>query len=279
ESGDSELDVAGFPLTEMRKRGYFAEFQGSLQELRDHCSEKVIEYLGSVPEGLELEPALLRSTAHVRSSTKTTNPKALWAWQVRVLQEAYAQRLPGEYQRGAVTPEWLRRLAQLSWSDQGPLLAREYVMKAGIHFVVEPHLQRTYLDGAACQTRNGSPVVALTLRYDRKDGFWFTLLHELSHVALHLDHGAEWFVDDLECTDTSTLEREADEMASEALIPTAVWERSAPRSARDVEALARELGISPTIVAGRARYETGEHRMFGKMFRDRIDRKALGWER
>ena len=207
------------------------------------------------------------------------NPKALWAWQVRVLQKAYAQRLPREYQRGTVTPDWLRRLAQLSWSDHGPRLAREYVMKAGIHFVVEHHLQKTYLDGAACRTRDGSPVVALTLRYDRVDNFWFTLLHELSHVGLHLDHGTEWFVDDLECADTSTLEREADEMASEALIPKAVWERSVPRSAREVEALARELGISPTIVAGRARHETREHRMFGKVFRARVDREALGWER
>ena len=121
-------------------------------------------------------------------------------------------------------------------------------------------------------------MVVLTLRYDRVDSFWFTLLHELSHVGLHLDHGTEWFVDDLDCTDTSTLEREADEMASEALIPRALWERSVPRSPRDVETLARELGISPTIVADRARHQTREHRLFGRVFRDRIDREALGWE-
>ena len=48
-------------------------------------------------------------------------------------------------------------------------LAREYVIKAGIHFVVEHHLQKAYLDGAACRTRDASPVVALTLRYDRVD--------------------------------------------------------------------------------------------------------------
>jgi hypothetical protein len=38
--------------------------------------------------------------------------------------------------------------------------------------------RKTYLDGAACRTRNGAPVVALTLRYDRADYFWFALLHE-----------------------------------------------------------------------------------------------------
>ena len=34
---------------------------------------------------------------------------------------------------------------------------------------------------------NGAPVAALTLRYDRLDNFWFTLLHELAHIALHMD--------------------------------------------------------------------------------------------
>jgi HTH-type transcriptional regulator/antitoxin HigA len=33
----------------------------------------------------------------------------------------------------------------------------------------------------------GRPVVALTLRHDRIDNFWFTLLRELANVGLHLD--------------------------------------------------------------------------------------------
>lgn len=45
---------------------------------------------------------------------------------------------------------------------------------------------------------NGSPVVALTLRYDRLDNFWFTLFHKLAHVALHLEKDdVEAFFDDL----------------------------------------------------------------------------------
>jgi HTH-type transcriptional regulator/antitoxin HigA len=158
----------------MRRRGYFARFEGSLRELHEYCNERVTEYLRSVPEGTQLKPALLRSTVHVRSSGKTMDQFALWAWQVRVLQKAYDQRLPCRYQPGIVTPEWLRRLAQLSWSEQGPDLAIEYVRRAGIRFVVEHHLQKTYLDGATCRTRDRSPVVALTLRSARVDNFWFT---------------------------------------------------------------------------------------------------------
>jgi hypothetical protein len=29
---------------------------------------------------------------------------------------------------------------------------------------------------------DGTPVIGLTLRYDRLDNFWFCLLHELAHV-------------------------------------------------------------------------------------------------
>ena len=41
-------------------------------------------------------------------------------------------------------------------------------------------------------------MIGLTLRYDRIDNFWFTLLHELAHVGLHLGEGdRDAFVDDL----------------------------------------------------------------------------------
>jgi len=53
----------------------------------------------------------------------------------------------------------------------------------GVHFVLVPHLDKTYLDGAALYV-DDSPVVALTLRYDRIDAFWFTLMHELAHIVL-----------------------------------------------------------------------------------------------
>ena len=83
----------------------------------------------------------------------------------------------------------------------GPRRAFRKLEEYGISVVILPPLPGTFLDGAAMVGPAGSPVIGLTLRYDRVDGFWFTLLHELAHVALHydqlLDHGNA-FVDDLE---------------------------------------------------------------------------------
>jgi len=77
---------------------------------------------------------------------------------------------------------FMRDLVCLSYLDNGPLLAREFLRKSGIHFVLEQHLPHTHLDGAAIRLPDSSPLVALTVRHDRLDNFWFTLCHELAYI-------------------------------------------------------------------------------------------------
>ena len=67
------------------------------------------------PNGFSLKPALLRTTAHLRSNDKETDSYALWAWQVRVLQKAQLEQLPVKYVKGTVDANWMKKLAQLSW--------------------------------------------------------------------------------------------------------------------------------------------------------------------
>ena len=40
--------------------------------------------------------------------------------------------------------------------------------------------------------------MALTLRHDRVDNFWFTLLHDLAHATLHLGANTSIILDDLD---------------------------------------------------------------------------------
>ena len=127
---------------------------------------------------------------------------------------------------GAVTPEFLREVARLSTREDGPGRARDFLAGNGIGLEYVPHLPRTHLDGAALRLPDGRPVVGLTLRYDRIDNFWFTLLHELGHVGLHLGTGSDetGFVDDLslrgvESGGSDPTEHEADQFAQDALTP------------------------------------------------------------
>jgi HTH-type transcriptional regulator/antitoxin HigA len=124
------------------------------------------------------------------------------------------------------------------------------------------------LDGAAIRLPNGAPLVAVTLRYDRLDNFWFTLCHELAHVALHFD-GEESvaFFDDLDQHEVDTFEKEADQWATEALIPSDAWNAADLCQLPTLErilAFASSLRINSVIPAGRVRRETGNYKLFGK---------------
>lgn len=249
-----------FPLAEMLKRNWL-DFEGTLAEAKKQAEELLGAWAGRLG-AQALQPTLLRQ--HVRSESEADG-HALAAWRIRVSLLALDHGIP-KYQPGTVTYEFVRDLVRLSYLDNGPLLAREFLLKSGIHFVVEERLPHTHLDGAAIRLPDGSPLVAMTLRYDRLDNFWFTLCHELAHVALHLDGGeCEAFFDDLDQAEIDTFERDADRWATDALIPSEIWHAAGMErnpSTRKILDLAANLRISPAIPAGRIRKEKRNYRIF-----------------
>jgi HTH-type transcriptional regulator/antitoxin HigA len=169
------------------------------------------------------------------------------------------------FDSSVLTDDFLREVARISVFDSGPQLAQEFLGKHGIAMVVEPAMPRTYLDGAAILFRSDLPVIALTLRYDRLDSFWFVLMHELVHLAKHLGKETDSFYDDMDSEDTSDpREVEADRLAGETLIPDREWRTSPASKLRTSEAvihLATKLKIHPAIVAGRIRFTTKQYRI------------------
>jgi HTH-type transcriptional regulator/antitoxin HigA len=116
--------------------------------------------------------------------------------------------------------------------------------------------------------REGRPVIGLTLRHDRLDNFWFCLMHELSHVALHLNSADICFVDDLEAITQDRREREADTLATEALIPQAEWRRSRAALQRTPEAIAEfanNIRVHPAVIAGFIRHSSRNFRILSQM--------------
>lgn len=263
---EPEMDYSKFPLKEMLDRGCFGDFKGNTQRLKDYAEDLFLKFMHDLLPKQE-EPAFLRAPLHQRG-VRGADGNALLAWRLCVLKKAHAAPAPREYKKGIVTAKWMRDLARLSVFEDGPRLAREQLGMAGITLVTEPHFKGTYLDGAA-MLDDGRPIVALTLRHDRLDNFWFVLMHELAHVAKHLDEENPVFTDDLESPDEQDRkEREADDMAQEALIPQAAWEKSAARTSyltKDVIALAEKLGIHSAIVVGRVRHETKDYRILAKL--------------
>ena len=212
---------------------------------------------------------LYRKNDYARANAKM-DPYALKAWCWKVLADANEVRPPVSYKPGTITLDFLGQIARLSWSDEGPRLAKEFLSKHGVSLVVVPHLPRTYLDGAALKLGDGTPVVGLTLRYDRLDSFWFCLLHELAHLGRHMESdGDVAFVDDLTLREVEggrrdPKEAQADQWAEEALVPLAIWETSEARrnpTPMAVVNLSKALQVHPAIVAGRVRHEEKNYRL------------------
>ncbi|MCY3993750.1 MAG: ImmA/IrrE family metallo-endopeptidase [Caldilineaceae bacterium] len=256
-------ELRRFPWREMVNR----EWLEPRANLRDYEEEMYRELEGRVGGQGVMTPALLRENGQRRMNAKT-NHYALWAWCLQVLGNANENLPQGDYVAGVVDETFLREVAQCSSSADGPLKAREHLANHGIALVVEKHLKNTYLDGAVLSLGDGRPVIGLTLRYDRIDNFWFTLMHELAHVSLHLeDNGEAAFFDDLDLKESSRIEQEADETAENALIPPELWESSAARerpTPMAVYELSQQAEVHMAVAAGRVRYEHNNYRLLSQ---------------
>lgn len=208
--------------------------------------------------------AVLRKTRTKRTNAKT-DFAAIQAWCGAVLVKAESRKV--KRTKLPCEPKFGRELAQLSVQPHGPILAREALAHKGIIFLSLDHLPGTFLDGAALRRSDGTPIIALTIRHDRIDNFWFTLLHEYAHVCHHLKDDTTVILDDLDVKSSEEIEAEADEFAQSSLIPKTLWRRiaSPDLTPQDVEDIAAEASVHPAVVAGRWQREHNDYRRFSKM--------------
>jgi len=260
-----ELD---YPLiSEIRKNNWV---QLPKNVSKDKAAQLLATYIAGGTElgrGRSLHRRQIRYDDINDSLTET----ALAIWQARVLQQASIQRHKLKAKFNIIDTSWLSKLAKLSRHLDGPPRAIEFLRECGIILVIVPHLPHTRLDGAAMLLADGTPVIALTLRHDRIDSFWFTLFHECAHVCLHFNHGLDsGFIDDMDVDvgEDRTEERNADLFALSALIPEEVWETAPARFSKSpnlIRQLADKLGIHPAIVVGRIQKERGDYRTFNDL--------------
>ena len=228
---------------------------------RDVSDDMIVEF---TKEGISKfgQPALLRTGM---TPNNVSQDFLLAAWRGRTIERAETASAQAMPTFDVFDLSWIGDLTRLSANDDGPAVAAKLLGEKGILFIYEPTIQGLRLDGAAMLV-SGHPIIAMTLRHDRIDNFWFTLLHELAHIYLHFRMGlAVGFYDDLEAVESDEIESEADEFASEALVPNMLWRTSAARIAKDpapIERFAAQLGINPAIIFGRVRMERNNYSIF-----------------
>lgn len=257
-----EINWERFPFKEMYKRGWFEGFIGSFDEA---CQEH-LEILQSYFSQVFRKPSLSFQRKNIRVNSNF-DEYSLLAWEGRVLHLA-KKVMVEKFEEKKITPQWVSNLVKLSQNPNGPLDAKEMLEQVGIILIIEPVLPKTHLDGAAI-LYGSTPIIGMTLRYDRVDNFWFVLLHEIAHVSKHLGREKiNRIFDDLDLSSSDNYEQEADDFALESLIPMIEWNNAIARFTRSKEScerFAKKLEISPAIVAGRIRYETNNYTILNEL--------------
>ena len=243
----------------MANRGWIRNVPGLPHHAKE-IMEKLLERAGASPD----IAAMFRQTGLRANAKADAYALQAWCWQAMAI--ANQRRAKADYAPGTITLDVLRQVAQLSpagpWTawPRGPL---------GHSLPPTSHVPGR----SALQLVDGRPVVALTLRHDRLDNFWFCLLHELAHVGRHMDYDKpRAFLDDQSLrranpAEEDPREAEADEWAEEALIPKDAWDTSNVRirpTAMNVMHLAGEVGVHPATVAGRVRFERNNYRLLSQ---------------
>lgn len=260
ETCAESIDLEKFPIKEMITRGWIDKFNtANFSDLK----ERIISFLNPIKSDMPMD-VFCRRTIHERAG-KVLDKYSLYVWIAAVLMKANALSIQKKYTQ-KIDDKFLREVVKLSRFKNGPLIAKNLLAQNGIALVIEQHLSKTKLDGCTFLTKSGFAVIGLTLRYDRLDNFWYTLMHELAHIELHIENN-EIFIDNLDVTGDK-YEQEADKKASEVLIPKAEWACSRAKrekSPDSIQELADRLEIHPAIIAGRIRKELNNYSVLNQL--------------
>ena len=161
------------PIREMLKRGWIEPSTNV-----DVLEAQIRQFLEIQNIGDEV-PFTYAARQSVDYSTRP-NPSQS-AWLMRAMKLAKAWHVEKPYSHRAFNA-MMRELEPLRAEPEEIRHLPKVLSHYGIRFLVVQHLPKTRIDGACFWLDKHSPVIAVSLRYDRIDWFWHTLGHELKHV-------------------------------------------------------------------------------------------------
>lgn len=239
------------PVKDMEKRGWI---RPNLSD--DVLEQELLKFFGV--ESFDQTPLL--SVATRKSDRLGELNPAQRAWCIR------ARRLASALQVGPFDPARLgaavKKIRQLAAFPKESRHLAETMRDFGIRFVVIEPLPGAKIDGAAFWIDENSPAIAVSLRHDRIDAFWFTVLHELAHIyagdAMSVDSdlsGEDYRPSELK----EDSERKADEIAANSLIPRAEIQsfirRVGPLYSKDrIVQFAHRIKMHPGIIVGQLQH-------------------------
>lgn len=163
------------PVGEMVKRGWITI--DNPQNTKAVEAELVRFFGVASSDQIEILP-------HAAKKTEVNgNPTpAQMAWLYRVKSIAEELMVPNYSQ--ANLEKALPKLHALTGSPEEVRHVPRILAECGVRLVIVQSLATAKIDGVCFWLDDTSPVIGLTIRFDRIDNFWFVLRHEIEHVRL-----------------------------------------------------------------------------------------------
>ncbi|MDX1952547.1 MAG: helix-turn-helix domain-containing protein [Verrucomicrobiota bacterium] len=193
------------------------------------------------------------------------------AWLYRV-KEIASEMLVPRYSPSAVMAA-IPKLRELLVSHAAIRKVPRILQDCGVRYVIVEKLPGAKIDGVCFWLDDQSPVIGMSIQYDRIDNFWFVLRHELEHVIQGHGKNAMMIDADLHGEGAGTGESIAEEekvanaAASDFCTPKKSIESFIARKAplfkeRDLIGFANTLAIHPGVVVGQLQRKTGHYELF-----------------
>jgi HTH-type transcriptional regulator/antitoxin HigA len=183
-----------------------------------------------------------------------------WAWLYRAKELAEAVRSSAYSDRKL--RDALMKLHTLLIAPEEIRQVPRLLADAGVRLVIVEFLPGAKIDGAAFWLNDETPIIALSLRFDRVNNFWFVLRHEIEHI---LNRDGLVTVD-LELTERLQRKEQlppeevrANTAAAEFLVPKAELDSFITRvrplySDQRILLFAKRIGVHPGLVVGQLQF-------------------------
>lgn len=237
------------PIGEMIRRGWI----GGARDVAE-LEREVVRFFGlsSIEDDLDI-PAAARTG--LQCTTAFSPSQLAWMHRAKQLGKIVHAEL-FTLNRFRAEIDVLKNL--IEQPEQARLVPKA-LAELGVRFVVIKHLKGTRIDGACIWLDRNTPVVAVSMRFDRIDWFWHTLIHELAHVFHEDQISLDMDVEARDKGERPDYELRADAYATDFLIATPELDnfivRAGPLYYRDrILGFARRINVHPGIVAGQLHY-------------------------
>jgi addiction module HigA family antidote len=237
------------PVKKMVQVGWLPQRTDPVATLQD-----ALNFFGvASPEALS-QIGKEKCLAFRQSGSHQVDQYALFAWirkgEIEAQQQQCAPYDEKEFRRALAE---IRKLTRETVDAYVPRMA-QLCTASGVALVFVPEIPGARAWGVTHWLSPDKAVLQLSLRGKTDDHLWFTFFHEAAHILLHPKRDV--FVELNGTTDSR--EDEANRFACDVLIPPTTWQvvvQTQPRSAAEIQALAKRLGIAPGILVGRLQRE------------------------